>query len=179
MKAPVVKEYTKEQLRAIFHNPNIDVENPVVLATAKKQSHRRFWKQTDTVVREYCQNIISLQEFKRVKIVPPKVVAVLFQKLIYTMAIMFLLSFQTEKSNGLATVQKYNDVFVFFNSTPVQPYEYIATMHKMAVANSITEAFTMYAAMAKKEYPQCEAIIFRDMKLGFNKDQFEVVKFKK
>lgn len=79
----------------------------------------------------------------------------------------------------MAEVNQYGGVYVFFACKPVQEYEFIATMRKTCVANSVTDSWSKYAVMAKKEHPDCDAIIFHDMVLGFSKDVFDVVKFKK
>lgn len=173
-----VKEYTKRELRAIFSNPEINVNDRAELDAAKLQYRKKFRTIVDPVVKNHCAGIISFEEYKRLKIVPAKVVQILFQKILYTVVILLLLSFQNSENYGVAQVQKYSGIYVFFNCTPVNEYEHLATVKKMVIANSISDG-AQYAALAKRDYPTCDAIIFRDMKLGFNKDEFEVVRFER
>lgn len=82
MPQPEVKEYPKTHLRAILHNPNIDVTSEKVLDAAPKQSYKRFYEKVHPVIEKHCAKIISLDNFKRIKIVPIPVVKVLFEKLL-------------------------------------------------------------------------------------------------
>lgn len=54
----------------------------------------------------------------------------------------------------------------------------MATIKKSVVFNTINEALQKYAAIAKKEYPDCDAIILHDIQTGFGKDVIEIIKFK-
>ncbi len=102
------------------------------------------------------------------------------KNILLSIAILFsLCSFaQDAPKKNLAEVNQYSGVYVFFDSKPVREYEFIATMKKSGVFNSVTEALTKYATLAKKEHPDCDAIIFHNIQMGFSKDQFDVIKFK-
>lgn len=90
-----------------------------------------------------------------------------------------LISFaQDAPKKNLAEVNQYSGVYVFIDCKPVREYEFIATMKKAVAVNSAMEAIKKYAAMAKKEYPDCDAIIFHDVVMSLSKDQFDVIKFK-
>lgn len=103
------------------------------------------------------------------------------KNLIFSLALVTisLFSFAQELfKKNLAEVNQYSGIYVFFDCKPLREYEYITTMKKNCVAKSITDAFQKYAAMAKKEFPQCDGIIFHDMQMDFSKDRFDVIKFK-
>lgn len=73
---------------------------------------------------------------------------------------------------------QYSGVYVFLLTKPVREYEYIATIKKTVVWNTVQDAVVKYAKYAKEQYPNCDAIIFNDVQGGFSKDIFDVVKFK-
>lgn len=77
-----------------------------------------------------------------------------------------------------AEVNQYSGVYVFYMCKPVREYEYIATIKKTVFAETHQEALVKYAEIAKKEYPNCEAIIMNKFENGFSKDVFDVIKFK-
>lgn len=92
----------------------------------------------------------------------------------------FITNAQTPEpiKKSYAEVNQYSGVYVFYMCKPVREYEYIATMKKVVVADTHQEALVKYAALAKKEYPNCEAIIMNKFENGFSKDVFDVIKFK-
>jgi hypothetical protein len=83
-----------------------------------------------------------------------------------------------EVKKNTAEVPQYSGLYVYVFCKPIKEYTYITTMKKMVAANSYVEAFGKYAAIAKKEYPEADAIIFNDVSTGFNRDRFDVIKFK-
>lgn len=95
-------------------------------------------------------------------------------------AILFaMIAFAQQPKKNLTEVNQYSGVYVFIDCKPVAEFTYIATMKKMCVANSMIDAVQKYAAMAKKEYPDCDAIIFHDVYNSiYTKDVFDVVKLK-
>lgn len=82
MPTPEVREYPKTALRALLLNPNADVSDEKKISAAPKKSYKRFYQEVNPVVEIHCAKLISLEAFKRVKIVPKKVVKILFEKLL-------------------------------------------------------------------------------------------------
>lgn len=66
-----------------------------------------------------------------------------------------------------AEVRQIEGIYVFFCSEPVMEYKYLGTARPKIVADNDTDT-RIYAVIkrAKKEYPDCEAIIFRELDLG-------------
>lgn len=92
----------------------------------------------------------------------------------------FLANAQTpeQPKKGYAEVNQYSGIYVFYMCKPLREYEFIATMKKVVVAETTQEALIKYAALAKKEHPDCEGIIMNKLDNGFSKDVFDVIKFK-
>lgn len=82
MPTPQVRDYSKPHLRAVLANPEIDTGNIQLLNAATKKDKRKFQAEVYPIVEQHCGKIISLQDFKKAKIVPHKVVRVIFQKLL-------------------------------------------------------------------------------------------------
>jgi len=82
-----------------------------------------------------------------------------------------------EVKKNTAEVPQISGMYIFFLSKPVKEYNYITTMKKIVFADGINEAVGKYAALAKKEYPEADGIIFNDIISG-SRDRFDVIKFK-
>ena len=79
---------------------------------------------------------------------------------------------------NLAEAPKYNGIYIFFMVEPLHEYDLITTMKKRVVISDMTDGFQKWSAAAKKEYPNCDAIIMRGVEMGFGSDKLEVIKFK-
>ena len=77
---------------------------------------------------------------------------------------MFLISASIENyvaGKQTAEVQMKSGLYVFTDSKPVQPYEYIATVKSGIVKSGYyDEVINSIIKKVKKQYPQAEAIIF-------------------
>lgn len=82
MPLPIVKEYPKTHLRAILPDPSLDTTNKKILDQAPKMSYKRFYEKVHPIITNDCKKWISLEQFKKIKIVPIPVVKILFDKLL-------------------------------------------------------------------------------------------------
>ena len=64
--------------------------------------------------------------------------------------------------NGMANVEQIEGIYVFMLSKPVGKYEYMGTVEKKGIVMSgkPEEMLNIMIKKAKKEYPQCQAIVF-------------------
>lgn len=74
-----------------------------------------------------------------------------------------------------AEVRQVEGIYVFFCAEPVVEYKYLGTAKPKMVMDDNTDT-RLYAIIkrAKKDYPECEAIIFRNLDLG----SADCIKFK-
>lgn len=81
----------------------------------------------------------------------------------------------TETTKATATVNQIEGVYVFIQSKPVTPTDYMGTVKKsVSWTGKPDEMLNSMIKKAKKEYPSCEAIIFVDNDM----DKVDVIKFK-
>jgi hypothetical protein len=99
--------------------------------------------------------------------------------LAFAFATLFTFAQSDCKQKDNATVVQYSGIYVFTFSTPVNQYENLGTIRKTFVAESIGEYLEKAAYYTKNQFPNADAIIFHNIKLGFTKDSWEVIRFKK
>ena len=71
-------------------------------------------------------------------------------------------AFKLVADNSMATVEQTEGIYVFMLSKPVGKYEYMGTVEKKGIVMSgkPEEMLNIMIKKAKKEYPQCQAIVF-------------------
>lgn len=94
---------------------------------------------------------------------------------IITKANDYAISKQAMQIERLGIVTNIDGIYVYILSVPNTDYERIGTVEKhFAMTGSNNEMITALVKKAKKEFSQCQAIIFT----GYVFDKCEVIKFK-
>lgn len=74
-------DLSKNELRAILANPSIDTTQSNWIAKANRlKSKREYMAIVYPIIEEHCIGIISLDDFKKRKIIPHKVVKIILEK---------------------------------------------------------------------------------------------------
>jgi len=76
---PIIRAYSKKELRILINNPGIDLSNGIEVAQARVMRRETFNQLVFPIVKKECGTIITFEQFKRSQIVSPKVVEVLFR----------------------------------------------------------------------------------------------------
>lgn len=92
---------------------------------------------------------------------------------LFIMSFTVISDYRVEKKT--AEVRQVEGIYVFFCAEPVVEYKYLGTAKPKMVMDDNTDT-RLYAIIkrAKKDYPECEAIIFRNLDLG----SADCIKFK-
>jgi hypothetical protein len=83
---------------------------------------------------------------------------------------------QTQSKKDIASVEQAQGMFVFLQSKPLAEYEVLGTVKKtgLVLTGSPKEMYRILLRRAKKDYPNCDGIIFEDIDM----EHATCVKFK-
>jgi hypothetical protein len=83
---------------------------------------------------------------------------------------------QTQSKKDIASVEQAQGMFVFLQSKPLAEYEVLGTVKKTGLVwtGSPKEMYRTLLRRAKKDYPNCDGIIFEDIDM----EHATCVKFK-
>lgn len=80
MQKIAVREYSKRQLRILLANPESNPDNPT-FDLQRPMSERKFTDLMKRIVTVHCRKHLTLEDYRKCKIVPAKVVAIVLEKL--------------------------------------------------------------------------------------------------
>ena len=81
------------------------------------------------------------------------------------------------KDNALARVNQIKGLYIFLESTPAQPFEYIETVKKSNWSKNVEHQLEKIAENALKECPRVEGLIVR-LQLNTLNFKADCIKFK-
>lgn len=94
-----------------------------------------------------------------------------FYVLLIAVLTLFIMSFSIISDYSVAKktaeVRQVEGIYVFFCAEPVSEYKFLGTARVQLVIDDNTDT-RIYSVIkrAKKKYPECEAVIFRELDLG-------------
>ncbi len=96
--------------------------------------------------------------------------------ILFVLMILSNISYAQDK-NGLAQVNKYAGLYVFFDCKPANDYEIIAIYKKAVVCENFKDCAERYADKIRVEFPEAEGFLISNLN-SLSKDRFEIIKFK-
>lgn len=75
----VVRDYSKTELRALMVNPEVNID--AIDSTIRLKTKKRFREEVYPIIERDCKHLITLDEFKRLHIIPRNLIKILFKKL--------------------------------------------------------------------------------------------------
>lgn len=92
--------------------------------------------------------------------------------LLFFMSFIFYSEYVVTKKT--AEVRQIEGLYIFFCGEPVSEYNYLGTVKLKIVGDNTNSRIYAIIKKAKKEYPHCEAVVFRELDLS----NADCIKFK-